>query len=293
MGRSKRAIAVLEALHNGNHDVVAVVGWPGEAGWFRSLQPCADKYKTLYIESTEPNSNIMLNRVVTLEPDIIVMCCYSGLVRKKFRSIPKFGCINLHAGPVPDYRGDAPLNWQIINGEKNIGISVLQVDAGIDTGPLLKTASMQLEDKTIIDVLEWTLEKYPEMVLSVLDDIANNQLQIFEQPEYGNTYTHRGPEDGKIYWCSETDVQVYNKVRALTGPYPNAFFVDDGQIIDVKKASLVAENYCGIPGRIATFKDDSMIVIAKNRGVQIDLIQIGNIVIKPREHFPRTGVDVL
>lgn len=304
MGRSERAAHCLAELVKSEHEVVLVVAQEGEEGWFRSIVPDAKEYGIPVIENINVNTDDFIGIVKKTTADLIVMICFSQLVRKKLRETPRYGIINLHAGHVPYYKGDAPLNWALINGEENIRISILQVDKGIDTGDVLADASyIAHRDTTIKDLCDWTLREYPEMLIRVLDLMERGMIQRRPQNSQINgeaTWTHRGPKDGMINWRTMTAMQIHNLVRALTHPYPGAFFFSHklpGKFY-VWETKLLYCTYRGVPGRIATFIGDSMVVICKDRGLLIKTIQHDTttelgVECVPREIFHKTGADLL
>ena len=224
------------------------------------------------------------------------MCGYSRIVKKKFLEIPKYGCINLHASLLPDYRGAAPLNWALINGEKNIGLSIYFVDDGIDTGPIISQEIIRVSIKdNIMNVLKKTLKIYPKILLQVCDDIENRTVIAKPQDrEDGSYFTKRFPKDGRIDWESMTDFQVYNLIRALTHPYPGAFFYYKGNKVFVWEAKLEKRNYYGVSGRVATRRKGDIVVIAKNRGLRIKKVQMdGKKEVNAEKLFTRVGEDFI
>jgi methionyl-tRNA formyltransferase len=273
-GNNQRGIACLEVLaHSDRHNVVYAMAQKGESGWYSSIGQIADELSVPNSIIENPNSPEFLEKLRGLSPELVVMCGYSKIVGADFRKIPKYGCINLHASALPFYRGAAPLNWALINGEREIGLSIYQVDKGIDTGPILAQTKFEVGFRdTIRDVSERVLEIYPEMLLRVCDDIelgrANPQPQDLNSGSY---FTKRRSEDGRIIWNLMEDVQIHNLVRALSPPYPCAFFYrgSGGQKIKVLEADVERKEYRGISGRVAVKDDEGIVVIAKNRGVRL------------------------
>jgi methionyl-tRNA formyltransferase len=162
-------------------------------------------------------------------------------------ALPIWGWINCHAGPVPEYRGGSPLNWQIINGASLIGVSVLKMTEGIDDGPVLAEQTFNLlPEEDISHAHAKANALFAGMVPQVLERIA-----LGEQPERRQigpaTYWHqRDDGDGKIDWHWPA-ARVHNFVRALTRPYPGAWYRDR---IRVWKTSLDCPEIRGRPGHI-------------------------------------------
>lgn len=272
-GNNQRGIECLKALNDSRHDIIYAIAQSGENGWYSSIHKTAENLRIPFSIEDKPNNPEFLKKLESLKPDLTVMCGYSKIVCKKFREIPKNGCINLHASALPFYRGAAPLNWALINGEKEIGLSIYEVNDGVDTGPIIaqEKFSVGLED-TIKDVLKKTLEIYPKMLLRVCDDfergIIEKKLQNLNEGSY---FTKRFPKDGEINWETMTDLQIHNLVRALTKPYPGAFFYQNNKIMKtyVWETELEKRDFFGIPGRVAKKEGNDIIVIAKNRGIKL------------------------
>lgn len=212
--------------------------------------------------------------VASYEPDVIVLAGWPLLVSEEIINIPTKACINLHAGPVPSYRGSSVINWQIINGETTIGISILQVTPGIDSGPLLMSLQFPIStNDTYYDVLKHILDVYPIMLVDVLRRIDI----ICPIPQTGDVtiYSHRLPKDGQIDW-DKTDVEIHNLIRALVMPMPGAFTYCSGKLLTIERSRLIKTTYKGIPGRIVAHWKDGVVVACGNRGLLLTHVRQGD-----------------
>ncbi len=294
-GKGIRGIKCLEALvENGRRDeIIGVVTSPG------MMDEMAQKAKEMGFQILQPekvNGEKCIKEINSLNPDIFILAGYSSILKKKILSIPLMGAINLHGGKLPEYRGVAPINWQIINGEAMGGCAILFVDEGIDTGDIIAQEhyDITMED-TAATVLEKTLELFPSMLVNALDKIEKGTVKRLTQDLIkGCYYTRRYPCDGKIVWKEMTAVQVYNLVRALVKPYPGAFFLHQGKKIIVNRASLLQEDIRGISGRVSLFRGEGVIVIARDRGILIEEISLEGEMTgsEPRAYFKRLGDDL-
>lgn len=277
MGHNKRGITCLKKLNQSDHNIELAVGQSGENGWYKSIENTAKELEIPFTKKDEPNEKSFVKKLKELSPDLIILCGYSKYIGKRIREIPTHGCINLHAGLLPNYRGAAPLNWALINGEEKIGLSIIFIDDGIDTGPIASQETIKVsKEDTIRDILPKTLDIYPDMLIDVLNKIEKGTLNIKEQDrDEGSYYTNRIPKDGLFDWRYNTDKEIFNLVRALTHPYPGAFFIhpEKGKIY-VWEAELESRDYFGISGRVATKRKNGIVVIAKNRGLRINKVQI-------------------
>ncbi len=294
-GKGIRGIKCLEALVEGGRrdEITGVVTSPG------MMDEMAQKAKEMGFKILQPekvNGEECIKEVSFLKPDIFILAGYSSILKKEILSIPPMGAINLHGGKLPEYKGVAPINWQIINGEARGGCVVLFVDEGIDTGDII---AQELYDITMEDtaatVLEKTLKLFPSMLVNALDEIEKGTVKRHTQDIFkGCYYTRRYPRDGKIVWKEMTAVQVYNLVRSLVKPYPGAFFFHRGKKIIVNRAALLQEDIRGIPGRVSLFRGEGVIVIARDRGILIEEISLDGEMAgrEPRAYFKSLGDDL-
>lgn len=171
-------------------------------------------------------------------PDLFIVGGYSRIFKKPLLDVPRLGTWNCHAGPVPEYRGGSPLNWQIIDGKDKIGLSVLRMDEGIDTGPVLQTATFDLpRDKTIKDAHDMADKVFPMMILDLLGkQIRDGEVMGLRQPESSAYRKQRNDAMGEIDW-NWTAERLENFVRALTHPYPGAWFMRHGKKMRVWSVS--------------------------------------------------------
>lgn len=212
--------------------------------------------------------------------ELIVMAGWTEILPKKVFESVKYGAINCHGGKLPEYRGSSPLNWMIINGETEGGISIIQVDEGIDTGDILAEWRFEitLED-TIATVRDKANTLFAEWLPIVVGEIGKGIVSAMPQvdgwklqePAY---WHHRKPRDSQIDWRRMTAKQVYNLVRASEEPYPAYVPRRDAGALaawpSVVTARLLGENYYGIPGRVVRRIDNGVVVIAADRGVWIE-----------------------
>lgn len=294
-GNGIRGITCLEALweKGRRNEIVGVVTTPDVMG------EMAQKAKEMGFQTMQPekiNGEEAIREVSYLKPDLFILAGYNRILKKEILSIPSRGAINLHGGRLPEYRGVAPINWQIINGEAMGGCVILFVDEGIDTGDIIAQELYEITmDDTAATILEKTLELFPPMLVNALNEIEGGTVKrIRQNPLEGRYYTRRYPRDGKIVWKEMTAVQIYNLIRALVKPYPGAFFTCRGKKIIVNRASLFQEDIRGIPGRVSLFRGGGIVVIAKDRGILIEEISQEGETAKsePRTCFSSLGEDL-
>lgn len=276
-GNNVRGIATLETLLAHGYNIIAVVGvldTNNAKDMFASIRPTAIKNKIPLFEPSKVNSIEFEQRIKELNPDLIILCGYNKILRKNIINIPHLGCINMHSGKLPEYKGTAVLNWQIINNEKVIGLSILFIDEGIDTGDVIKETFFELGiNDNINDVIQKVNEIFPMLLLEALNDIKENKIIRKKQKYYeGCYYTKRLPRDGIIRWNLFNALEIHNLVRALCPPYPGAFTLLDNNKIVISKTKLLDENIRGIPGRVVLKKNNGVVIIAKDRGILVEKV---------------------
>ncbi len=276
-GKKDRATACLDKLLSSKHEVSTVVTPVNDSAgfWYPSLSERAEQNNIPVSSPENINSESAIEYLKNINPDAVVLASYTQIIGKDLLSIPEYGFINLHGGKLPEYRGSSTLNWMVINGETEGGVSIIKIDEDIDTGPILTQEKFTIAPShTIADVVKTTLEVFPRLLTETLDKLEQGGIKEIPQETTQGAYYHsRKPEDGRIDWRTMRDVDIYNLVRALTKPYPGAFFYYNGEKYLCWKAGLVEEEMKGIPGRVTRKTQEGAIVIAKNRGVLIKEIQ--------------------
>ena len=276
-----RGATCLAHIIQAGYFVEAVVGVSPEA----ELESLSQQHRFPIIFPEKLNTEETAQELKGFQPDLFILSGYNKILKSIILSIPPKGTINLHGGKLPDYRGAAPINWQIINGETTGGCSIIYVDEGIDTGDIISQEYYPIQpDDTHASILEKTLEIFPPMLVKVLKQIEKGKTNpISQDPLQGKYYCRRYPRDSKINWAKLNDVQVHNLVRGMHGPYPAAFTYRGEMKIEIDKTRLLEETIVGTPGRVPQKKGQSIIVLAKNRGILVEEISVEGKVYAPSE----------
>ena len=242
LGTPDFAVKPLEALINSHHEVLAVVTQPDKpVGRKAIITPCDVKvyaqsrgvktlsYNKIRIEGIED--------LKELKPDIMVTCAYGQILSKEILDIAKHGVINIHASLLPKYRGSAPIQWAIINGDKQTGVTIMQTDVGVDTGDILKVVTLDiLENETAGELFERLSVLGAQTIVSVIDDIEKGNVTPVKQDE--NKATHVGmlkKEDGLLDFNKPTK-DLVNLIRGLN-PWPVAFTTLNEKTLKVYSAT--------------------------------------------------------
>jgi len=235
MGTPEFAVPALDTLIKGPDRILAVVSQPDRPkGRGRKLLPTPVKARALEAEIPvfqpkkvrEPE---FLKRLQGLEPDLIVVAAFGQILPQALLDIPRIMPINIHGSLLPKYRGAAPIQWALINGEKETGITIMRMDAGMDTGPMLLKGSLAIgEDETFGELVVRMSELGARLLAEALDKLAKGQLKEEVQPEEGVTYAPPiKKEQYHIDW-SQPARTIHGTIRAFD-PRPGAYTLYQGQ----------------------------------------------------------------
>ncbi|MCF7847339.1 MAG: bifunctional UDP-4-amino-4-deoxy-L-arabinose formyltransferase/UDP-glucuronic acid oxidase ArnA [Kiritimatiellales bacterium] len=218
-------------LHNGI-EIAAVFTHcddPNENIWFDSVAELATDEGIPVYAPEDINHPVWENKIRALEPDIIFSFYYRNMVKKPILEIPKAGCVNLHGSLLPAYRGRCPVNWVLINGEKETGVTLHYMVPKADAGDIIAQKKIGIDSDDTAKTLFKKMAVFAgEMLDEVLPQIKDGTAPRTEQDHSKATYFGgRKPADGEIDWTKNSEA-VRNLVRAVTRPYPGAFsFVGD------------------------------------------------------------------
>lgn len=166
-------------------------------------------------------------RLASLSPVLFLVNSYSMILPESWIAIPRHGALNVHGALLPQFRGANVLNWAIINGESETGVTVHQIDAGIDTGPIVAQRRISItDDDTALSVRSKLSVLGEELLSEIIPQALRAPVAVTPQDNsIARVWSKRTPQDGKIDWSWPTD-QIYNLIRALVSPWPGAFYLD-------------------------------------------------------------------
>lgn len=229
LGTSDFALPSLRSLVTSNHKILAVITQPDKPKG-RSKLPCAPPVKVLaneyglrVIQPENVNHEDTILLLKELYPDIIVVVAYGQKLSSQILSIPKYHCINIHASLLPKYRGAAPVNWAIINGEEVTGVSIMVMGERMDAGDIIAQRSLSIYPHETAGELEKRLALLgAEVLLSVLKLFENDAIELKSQDDANATYARKlKKENGRINWNQDAK-KIYNFARGMT-PRPGAY----------------------------------------------------------------------
>jgi methionyl-tRNA formyltransferase len=252
MGSPEFSVGALKALHAAGHEIVAVYSQPprpkgrGHEVEKTAVHQAAEEMGLLVRTPSSLKPEEHVKAFQDLNADVAVVAAYGLILRKNILEAPKYGCINIHASLLPRWRGAAPIQRAIEAGDKETGITIMQMDVGLDTGPMLVKGIVPISDTDTSQTLHDKLSVMgTKLIVEAMADITKLKPEI--QPETGVTYAHKlSKDDGKIDWTLEAK-QIERKLRAFT-PWPGLSFDYKGERIRLHEAVLSDRK--GTPGII-------------------------------------------
>lgn len=188
-----------------------------------------------------------------LEPDVIIVAAYGQILRQNVLDLPPYGCINVHASYLPRWRGAAPIQAAILSGDEYTGVSIMKMDAGIDTGPVLAKIKVSIDAMETAKTLEKKLAAVgSELLIKTLPPYLEGKITPVDQPATGSTYAGMLKKQDGLLDFSKPALEIERQVRAYDD-WPGTFMVVHGQILKIRKVVVVEEQHgqAGIRGIIA------------------------------------------
>jgi methionyl-tRNA formyltransferase len=243
MGSPDFALPSLSRLVN-NYQVVGVVTQPDRAsGRGRELK--APPVKSLALELKIPvvqpeKMREAMDQLQEWNPDLIVVAAFGQILKKDVLDLPRYGCINVHASLLPRWRGAAPINAAILNGDEETGVTIMQMDVGLDTGPMLAIKPIRIRhDDTTGSVLQALSTLGADLLTETLPKYFSGNIKPVSQPAEGATYAPMlKKEDGLLNFMRPA-IELERRVRAMN-PWPGAWFEWNGNPLKVLRASVVS-----------------------------------------------------
>lgn len=246
MGTPDFAKESLEAVYNAGHEILTVVTNPDKKqGRGMKLKPSPVKEFAL-----EKNLNIMqpekvrrneefINEIKKLNPDIICVVAYGKILPKEILEIPKYGCVNVHGSLLPKYRGAAPIQWAVLNGDKETGITTMYMDEGMDTGDMILKEKVEIgEDETTGELWDRLSKVGGNLLVRTLNEIEKGNAPRIKQGDEFSLAPMIDKKMAKIDWKNETAKEIKNLVRGLN-PIMGAYTFLEGKKIKFWKVDVI------------------------------------------------------
>ncbi len=234
----------------------------------------AARHRVPLLKVVDLNHPANVEKVVALAPDLILVIGWTRLLGRDLLAIPRLGCVGFHASLLPRYRGRAPVNWAIINGERETGNTMFFLDEGVDTGDVIAQRRIPIaEEDTCATLYRKAADAAVEMLAENLPLLkAGRAPRIPQDASRATEMPARRPEDGRIDW-DRAPRDLYNWVRALTRPYPGAFTLLDGRRLLVWEAREAGGARPAPPGTVIAALPGEAIVAARDGGLALRRVQ--------------------
>lgn len=278
MGTPEFAVPCLDRLIKDGHDVVGVFTQPdkpkgrGHKMQFPPVKEKAVENNIPVFQPTKMRDGTAYEIIDKLDPELIIVVAYGKIIPQDILDRPKYGCVNIHASLLPRYRGAAPIQWCVLNGEKVSGVTSMQMDAGLDTGDMLIKAETEIGENMTAGELHDRLSVLGAEVMSqTISKIENGTLTREKQDDSLSNYAPMlSKELCPINW-TKSAFEIHNQVRGLS-PWPVATASLGGKIYKVHK-TVSAGKTNGKPGEIVGNDDGLTVCCGDGNAVKILVIQ--------------------
>lgn len=262
MGTPEFSVATLEELIEAGHEVLAVVTQPdkpkgrGKAVQYPAVKEAALKHGILVYQPIKVREPEFVSTLKDLNPDAIVVIAFGQILTKEILDIPKYGCINVHASLLPKYRGAAPIQWVVIDGEKETGVTTQRMDVGIDTGDMImKTVIPIAEEETGGSLHDKLMVAGAKLCVETLKKLEDNTAVFEKQDDSLSNYVKiLNKSIGNIDWTMSA-IEIERLVRGLN-PWPSAYSKLNHKTIKIWKAKVIDDNSKYEAGTISAIGKD-------------------------------------
>ncbi len=266
MGTPDFAATVLKSLLMSRHEVTAVVTQPdkqrgrGKEVQFSAVKECALEKGIPVFQPDRIKAPEAVAELALLKADIFVVAAFGQILSKEILDMPRYGCINVHASLLPKYRGAAPIQWSIINGEKESGVTIMQMNEGLDTGDMILKTVVPIEDDETGDSLHDKLaEAGAALCTDVLDIIEHGEVHATAQDSTEATYAKMLTKEMGHIRFSKSAVELERLIRGLNS-WPSAYTFLNGKVLKVWKANVIDGDTNGAPGTVASVSKKTIVV---------------------------------
>ena len=282
MGTPDFAVAPLEAILKAGHEVMAVVTQPdrqkgrGREVQYSPVKECALSHGIPVLQPLKIKEKDAVEELRKYPADIFVVAAFGQLLSEEILNMPRLGCINIHASLLPAYRGAAPIQWCVINGEEKTGVTIMQMAKGMDTGDILLQKEVVLDEKeTGGSLFDRLMETGAELIVEALPKIEAGELIPVVQKEELATYAGKITKDMGNIDFTKAAVTIERLIRGLN-PWPSAFTHYKGKILKIWEADVVSECVNAenpVPGTVIAMDKESFTLATGEGALRIRSLQ--------------------
>ncbi len=281
MGTPDFAVAALEALiASSDYDVKLVISQtdkPQGRKQILTAPPVKELALRYNIEVYQPETlktDEAFEKISAVAPDFIVVSAYGKILPQRILDIPRYGCVNLHGSLLPKYRGAAPIQWSVINGDKLTGVTTMLMDAGLDTGDILFTSLKEIsENETAGEVFDALAALCPELLIKTLKALENGEITPVKQNDEEATYVSVLSKDMAIINWKESADTIHNLIRGLN-PWPVARTVYKGKIFKLYSSFVCNKKCDSLPGSVYAENGELFVVCGNSTVLRLDEVQL-------------------
>ena len=276
MGTPDFAVGTLEALLDAGHEVAAVVTQPDKPkGRGKNMQASPVKEAALahdlpVLQPKRVREEAFLQQMEEIAPEVIVVVAFGQIIPKRLLDLPRYGCLNVHASLLPEYRGAAPIQWAVVDGRKKSGVTIMQMNEGLDTGDILAVCETELTpDETGGSLFDRLSSMGAELLVKTLPKLGTGELTPVPQPaESPNAYARMiTKQDGRIDWTADAS-SIERLIRGMN-PWPSAYTGRKGKMLKIWRAGVRSEDSSAAPGTVCQAGKDGLIVQTGRGQLQI------------------------
>jgi len=282
MGTPDFAKESLEAVYNARHEILGVVTNPDRPkgrGMKMVASPVKEYAISKNLEIYQPekvrNNIEFIEKIKSLEPDVICVVAYGKILPKELLEIPKLGCINVHGSLLPQYRGAAPIQWAVINGDKRTGITTMYMDVGMDTGDMILKEEVEIgPDETTGELWNRLSTIGGQLLVKTLEQIEKGTAPRIPQSQDFTMAPMLDKEMSKIDWNNKTALEIKNLVRGLD-PIMGTYSYLNGKKIKIWKVDILPDDNISAENGTVVKADskDGLYIKAKDGVIKVLEIQ--------------------
>lgn len=278
MGTKEFSEVVLSSLIENNYNIVLVVSQKDKEKTRKgtliptNTKALAEKHNIKVFQPDKIKEDYQT--IIDTKPDLIITCAYGQFIPKEVLDLPKYGSINVHASLLPKYRGGAPIQRALINGDKTTGITIMYMDAKMDTGDIISSAKLNIEEEDTSDTL---FEKLSHLGASLLEEtlpsIINRTNEREKQNDEEATYAYNITKEEELINFRNKAINIHNLIRGLSSN-PGAYTYLNGKILKIYNTIVIDKDYDGLCGEIKEITKEGFIVKTEEKSLLITDIKL-------------------
>lgn len=281
MGTPDFAVETLNEIVNAGHEVALVVTQPDKPkgrGNKMQFPPVKERALELGIPVEQPvkvREESFLQKLEEIKPEAIIVVAFGQILPERILNLPKYGCFNVHASLLPRLRGAAPIQWSVIDGDKESGVTIMFMEKGLDTGDMIAKTVVPLSEKETGGSLHDKLMLAgAKLLVETLPKIERGEITREKQDDSKSSYAKMLDKKlGKLDFNTQTATEMERLIRGLN-PWPSAYVSLDGKTLKIWQAELVMEDLPGEPGSIVKVLKDGFYIKTKEGCLNVKELQL-------------------